>query len=154
MNELDIKMCDIQGRLFELSLQKGLDSAAFIECFMRSKVASCLDSTYNRMQWAGEEYLMDELMAEYPDRLKKSDDLFGKEEMYWIGYLYRYWCLYKGERSAEVHRQAKATVMRQNFLIFHTLAPELAVDNLKEIYRQRKHQNPRGISEPVRNGIS
>ena len=154
MNELDIKMCDIQGRLFELSLQKGLDSAAFIECFMRSKVASCLDSTYNRMQWAGEEYLMDELMAEYPDRLKRSDGLFGKEEMYWIGYLYRYWCLYKGERSAEVYRQARVMAMRQNFLMFHTLAPELAVDNLKEIYRQRKRQKLRGVSESTRNGIS
>ena len=30
MNELQLKLCDIQGRLFELSAEKKYNSAAFI----------------------------------------------------------------------------------------------------------------------------
>ena len=145
MNELGIKLCDIQGRLFELSVRKGLDSAAFIDCFMRSKVAACLDSTYNRMQWAGEEYLLEELMSECADRLMSSENVFDKDEMYWIGYLYRYWSISQNERSAEIYRQARTQVMRRNYLMFHTLDPELAVENLKEIHRQRKRHTVRRI---------
>ena len=34
MNELELKMCDIQGRLFELSGANGYDSVPFIKAFM------------------------------------------------------------------------------------------------------------------------
>ena len=34
MNELQLKLCDIQGRLFELSAEKKYNSAAFIKAFM------------------------------------------------------------------------------------------------------------------------
>ena len=63
MNELQLKLCDIQGRLFELSAEKKYDSAAFIKVFMTSETAKELDSEYNRMQWAGEEYLLEEITA-------------------------------------------------------------------------------------------
>ena len=55
MNEIQLKLCDIQGRLFELSADRQLGSASFIKVFMNSETAKALDSTYNRMQWAGEE---------------------------------------------------------------------------------------------------
>lgn len=64
MDSLQLKMCDIQGRLFELSAQQGYDSEKFVPLFMGSEVAKSLDSKYNRMQWAGEEYLLDEIVAE------------------------------------------------------------------------------------------
>ena len=54
MDELQLKLCDIQGRLFELSADKGYTSAAFVKAFMTSETAKDLDSKYNRMQWAGE----------------------------------------------------------------------------------------------------
>ena len=59
MNELQLKMCDIQGRLFELSADSEYGSANFVKAFMNSEVAKALDSTYNRMQGAGEEYLLE-----------------------------------------------------------------------------------------------
>ena len=63
MNEIQLKLCDIQGRLFELSVDRQLGSASFIKIFMNSETAKALDSTYNRMQWAGEEYLIEEVVA-------------------------------------------------------------------------------------------
>ena len=46
MNELELKLCDIQGRLFELSGKKGYDSATFIKAFMTGEVAKGLDSKF------------------------------------------------------------------------------------------------------------
>ena len=63
MDELQLKLCDIQGRLFELSAVKKLPSAAFIKAFMTSETAKALDSRYNRMQWMGEEYQLEEVLS-------------------------------------------------------------------------------------------
>ena len=135
MNELQLKMCDIQGRLFELSATKGYDSAAFTKAFMTSDVAKSLDSKYNRMQWAGEEYLLAEL-ADTAD-LSTGGIVYDKEVLYWSGYLYRFWHYTTEESSKEIYRQASAETMSRNWLIFHTLAPEVAIEDLKEIYTQR-----------------
>ena len=39
MDGIQFKLCDIQGRLFELSGAKGYDSATFIKAFMTSETA-------------------------------------------------------------------------------------------------------------------
>ena len=54
LDEIALKLCDIQGRLFELSANQKYDSIKFIRVFMNSDVSRALDSKYNRMQWAGE----------------------------------------------------------------------------------------------------
>ena len=135
MNELQLKLCDIQGRLFELSAAKGYDSTAFIKTFMTSDVARGLDSKFNRLQWAGEEYLL----AELADTAELTTDgiVYDTEVLYWSGYLYRFWHFVTGEDSREIYRQAPAETMQRNYLIFHTLAPEAAIEDLKEIYRQK-----------------
>ena len=71
MTSIELQLCDIQGRLFKLSAQRGINSAEFIKVFMKSATAKALDSTYNRMQWAGEEYLLEEVIDEAANRLKK-----------------------------------------------------------------------------------
>lgn len=79
MNELQLKMCDIQGRLFELSVDRQIGSATFIKTFMNSETAKALDSTYNRMQWAGEEYLLEEVIDSAGDLFKKRGEVYSKE---------------------------------------------------------------------------
>lgn len=140
MVNLDLQqrqLCDIQGRLFELSLEKGYDSPAFIETFMNSHVAEALDDTYDRIQWAGEEYIIEELNDE-ADGLKKSDVRYSREVLYWAGYLYRFWHYYTGESSKEIYEMANALDINRCWLGFHTLDVEMAVDNFKEIYSQKK----------------
>ena len=55
------QLCDIQGRLFELAYKNGYDCPDFIEQFMNSNSAAALDRLYDRLQWAGEEYILEEL---------------------------------------------------------------------------------------------
>ena len=136
MNELQLKLCDIQGRLFELSGKKEYDSAAFIKTFMTSDVAKGLDSKFNRLQWAGEEYLLAEVEDIAP--LSKSGKIFDKEILYWSGYLYRFWHYSTGEDSKEIYRQAPAKTMNMVYLMYHTMSPEIAIDRLKEAYNETK----------------
>ena len=135
MDALKLKLCDIQGRLFELFVDSKYDEESLVKAFMNSEIAKNLDSEYNRMQWAGEEYLL----AEIADNaeLTKGGTVYDKEVLYWAGYLYRFWHFATGEDSKDIYRQAPAETMSRNWLIFHTLDPEVAIEDLKEIYRQR-----------------
>lgn len=136
MNELQLKLCDIQGRLFELSADGHYGSANFVKTFMTSDVAKALDSTYNRMQWAGEEYLLEELVAISEEKITNDGEVYSKDILYWMGYLYRYWHYYTNEDSAKIYKQAPVGTMKRNYLMFHTMAPELAIEDLKEISKQ------------------
>ena len=125
MNEIQLKICDIQGRLFELSAEKKYDSINFIKAFMMSNVAKELDSSYNRMQWAGEEYLLEEVAAAADETLTNNGEIFSADMLY-------------GEDSAKIYKQAPAMTMKRNYMLFHTMDPVLAIEDLKEIYNQKK----------------
>ena len=134
------QLCDIQGRLFELALKNGYDCPVFIETFMNSQAAVALDDVYDRLQWAGEEYILEELNEE-AGGLKKAGATYSPEVMYWTGYTYRYWHYYTNQFSREIYTIADAKMMNECWLGFHTLDVEMAIDDLKEIYRQKHGEN-------------
>lgn len=136
MDSIRLKLCDIQGRMFERSTAYA--SEDFIRNFMNSEVAEHLDSPYNKLQWMGEEYLMDELKDE--KKLDTDGEKYSPEVLYWIGYLYRYWACTRGEKSKRIYRQAPAKTMKRNYMAFHTFDPEVAIDDLIEIHQQRQKQ--------------
>ena len=57
--------------------------------------------------------------------------------LYRTGYLYRFWHFATDEDGKEIYRHAPAETMNRNWLIFHILAPKVAIEDLKEIYTQR-----------------
>ena len=138
MDELQLKMCDIQGRLFELSVDRNLNSAAFVKTFMKSNTAKCLDSKYNSMQWMGEEYLLEEICENAGDMSAEEGQILPNDVLYWIGYLYRYWHYYTGESSKKIYTQASVKTMIRNYTIFHTMDPALAIEKLKKISDQKR----------------
>lgn len=102
---------------------------------MNSEVAEHLDSPYNKLHWMGEEYLIEELKDE--KRLSTEGEKYPPDVLYWIGYVYRYWACTRGEKSRQIYRQAPAKTMKRNYPAFHTFDPEVAIDDLIEINRQR-----------------
>ena len=131
MTPIELQLCDIQGRLFMLSVQRGINSAEFIKIFMKSATAKALDSTYNRMQWAGEEYLLEEVIDEAGDRFKKPDEVYSEELIYWIGYIYRNWHYVTGESSKEIIKLAPVKVMKQNYERLYMMTQEEVIEKLK-----------------------
>ena len=134
MDRIQLKLCDIQGRLFERSTAYA--SEGFIRDFMYSELAEHLDSPYNKLQWMGEEYLLDELNDE--KKLSQVGEKYSPEVLYWIGYLYRYWASSRKEKSRKIYRIAPAKTMKRNFMAFHTFDPDIAIDDLIEIHKQKK----------------
>lgn len=129
------QLCDIQGRLFELAWKNKYDCPEFIRAFMNSRAAAALDDVYDRLQWAGEEYILEELEEEVGG-LKKGGTTYTLEVMYWAGYVYRYWHYYTNESSREIYKTADAKTMNDCWLGFHVLDVEMAIDDLKEINRE------------------
>lgn len=137
MNEsLKLALCEMQAQLFVQSQEKGYSSESFIKAFMNSEVAKDLDKPFNHMQWAGTHYLMSRMEEEHTDELV-CGECYDTETLYWIGYLYRYWHIYKGESSRDIYKQATAKTMRVVYLMYHTMSPELAIDRLKESYHEK-----------------
>lgn len=130
------QLCDIQGRLFELAQKNGYDCPSFINDFMNSHAAAALDDVYDRLQWAGEEYIFEELDEEVHG-LKKAGTTYTTEVMYWAGYTYRYWHYYTNEFSREIYKIADARTMNDCWLGFHTFDVEMAIDDLIELHRQK-----------------
>ena len=139
LDVFELTLCDMQGKLFEMSADESFASETFIKVFMHSDTAADLDKAFNHMQWAGQGYIMDRLKEQNANTLITNGDLYDNETLYWSGYLYRYWHFYTGETSKEIYKQAPASVMRSMYLMYHTMSPEMAIDRLKETYvRKRK----------------
>ena len=131
MTPIEMQLCDVQGRLFKLSAQRGINSVEFNKVFMKSATAKALDSTYNRMQWVGEEYLLEEVIDEAGDRFEKPGEVYAEELIYWIGYIYRYWHYVKGESSKEIYKQAPVKIMKKNYERLYMMTPEEVIGILK-----------------------
>lgn len=99
---------------------------------MESATAKALDSTYNRMQWAGEEYFLEEVIDEAGDRFKKQGEVYSEELIYWIGYIYWYWHYVTGESSKKIIKLAPVKVMKQNVERLYMMTPKEVIEVLKE----------------------
>lgn len=129
---IELQMCDMQGRLFELAWKAGISSRRFIDAFMGSEIAAHLDMNFSFYQWAGEEYLFDELTETFEEEFAKAGEVYDRETMYWIGYIYRFWHCYTGEASKAIKRKAPPQLAERNYLMLHTMTPEMAVETFKD----------------------
>lgn len=68
LNSLQMALCDTQGQLFELAVERGYASEAFVKAYMTSAVAADMDKEFHHIQWAGKAYILsrmeDELAGE------------------------------------------------------------------------------------------
>ena len=129
---LELALCDTQGKLFELSAKRGYSSESFIKAYMTSDVAQDMDMEFNHVQWAGKEYIMSRIEDECGAKLRSDGTILDTEVLYWIGYIYRYWNLYKKENSKSIYKKAPFKTMKIVYLMYHTMSPELAIERLIE----------------------
>jgi len=135
MTAYQISLCEMQGQLFIQSAEKGYSSEKFIKTFMTSDIAADLDSDFNHLQWAGKEYILERMEMEFGDILDEKGEVYDREALFWMGYVYRYWHFYKGESSKKIFRQADARKMRIVYLPYHTMSVEMSIDKIKGKYK-------------------
>ncbi len=125
-------LCEIQAKAFELSgSAQNTSSAVFIRRFMNSEVAKQLDNMsvlQSNMQASDILKLIDE---EY-GRSEYGSDKYSPNELYWIGYIYRYYAYTYEKSSRQVYKTVKPKELRGLFLPYHTMDPAQAIDRMLE----------------------
>lgn len=128
----DLLLCRIQGRLFEASARMALcGSAVFVRRFMNSQLAERMDSGAFLFESCTQEQLFEELDQEFGPSAYGSVR-FTSDELYWMGYLYRYWASAFQMRSARVFKCVGAKELRELYAPYHSLDPEQAVRRIAE----------------------
>jgi len=125
-------LCKLQAEAFENSIDKmDTSSEIFIRRYMKSKVAKRFDN---------ESVLESNIQAD--DVLELINEEYGisnygsvkytRNEMYWIGYIYRYFASTYEMSSAGVYKKVKPKELRGLFLPYHTMDPEQAIERILE----------------------
>ena len=128
-----LQQCWIQARVFERADKAGYDMEAFAAAFMASEAAEGLDADYDRMQWAGEAYVLESVIRESglkPDAAGRR--VYDREAIFWAGFIYRFWNFKTGESSRDIYRMADYRTMDRAYAGYHTLSCDMAVDWLRE----------------------
>lgn len=125
-------LCELQAKTFELSVDTvAASSAIFVRRFMNSKTAKWLDSgtiLASNMQPA-------DLLALVEEQYGPSgygSEKYTYNEMYWMGYVYRYYAYTYQCSSVSVYKTIKPKELRGLFLPYHTLDPSQAIERILE----------------------
>ena len=125
-------LCELQAKTFELSVDTvAASSAIFVRRFMNSKTAKWLDSgtiLASNMQPADLLTLVEEQYGPSGYGSVK----YTHNEMYWMGYVYRYYAYTYQCSSVSVYKTIKPKELRGLFLPYHTLDPSQAIERILE----------------------
>lgn len=132
INRDGLLLCELQAKAFENSIDKMESSSEiFIRRFMKSKIAKRLDN---------QSILDSNIQAN--DILTLVDEEYGAtdygsvkythNEMYWIGYIYRYFSFTYDLSSLQVYKIIKPKELRGLFLPYHTMDPSQAIERILE----------------------
>ncbi len=130
LSEFERQLCNIQGKMFVLSVKKNYSSREFIDFFMNSKTAAYFDLPFDRTQWLGEENLLCDVTEENPEL--KTGETYDIDCIFWIGYIYRYWHFLKGQTSREINEICNAETMKILYPAYHTLDCKQAIERILE----------------------
>ncbi len=125
-------LCELQAKTFELSLEFMLTSSAiFIRRFMNSKVANSMDNGVFLEHNIGGKSLLARINEEYGIS-QYGTEKYTKNELYWIGYIYRYYVYTYDISSRQAYKTIKPKELRSLFLPYHTMDPKGAIERILE----------------------
>lgn len=128
-------MCRIQGKIFEKSLiYLNCSSPVFIKKYMYSDDARCMD-VFNFLNTSKSDIqVLEDIKDNEFGKIK-----YTKDELYWIGYLYRYFCYTYELSSKYVFRKINGTTLKDLYYTYHTLDPANAIERIIDDYSINIH---------------
>ena len=132
MNKDGVLLCELQATAFEKSIDKMESSSEiFIRRFMRSRIAKRLDDgSVLESNIQAEDIL--QLVNEEYGFSNYGSVKYTRNEMYWIGYIYRYFSFTYDLSSSQVYKIIKPKELRGLFLPYHTMDPSQAIERILE----------------------
>ncbi len=138
MDEAGRKLCKAQAELFASSaaLTK-CSSAVFLRRFMNSSAAERMDNGSFLFEADTNKSIVAEIEEEF-GRTAYGKIKYSENELYWMGYLYRYWCYTREKTSRQVYRIIKPAELRDLFFPYHSLDTGAAVERILEAKKSRE----------------
>ena len=125
-------LCELQAKTFEMSFEMCLTSSEiFIRRFMNSQIAKSLDSRDILQMNVQPKDILDRIEEQY-GASEYGSVKYTANELYWIGYIYRYFSYTYDMSSVQVYKIVKPKELRELFLPYHTLDPAQAIERILE----------------------
>lgn len=125
-------LCEMQGKLFEKSIERyGTSSAVFVRRYMNSKYAARMDRRGSLDRPTDAEDAFNALDEQYGESTYGTE-LYSPDELFWIGYIYRYWAYTYEISSKAIYREFSVRDLHKVYYAYHTLDPESAIQRLLE----------------------
>lgn len=126
------KLCQIQGKIFEESVNKvGCSSLIFIRRFMQSSLANKFDDYSFLVTSLDINDCFMEIEKEYGESLYGKTK-YSKEEMFWIGYIYRALVIIYKMSSKKVFSLFSSKNIIKYYNIYHTFDTDQACIKMME----------------------
>lgn len=130
-DEKGLSVCKFQAGLFEKSVTAtGGSSPFFIKCFMNSEEALHIDMDGFLSEAEDIESTLGKLKSKH--NLERGSIKYSEDSLYWMGYLYRYWCYTYQAKSRSVYKIIQAEELHSLYLPYHTLDPGTAIRRILE----------------------
>lgn len=135
MREMDgngLNLCDMQAKIFACTLKyTKCSSAVFIRRFMLSEFARRMDTGSVLYESSTIKDVYSEIEAEYGETAYGREQ-YSYDELYWMGYIYRYWCYIYQTSSKKVYRIILPGELRKLYFPYHSLDPKAAIERILE----------------------
>ncbi len=132
INKDGLLLCDLQAKTFECAVDlTTVSSEIFIRRFMNSNAAKRLDNTSILQTNIHEKDIL-VLIEEQYGKSEYGSVKYTHDEMFWIGYLYRYLCYTYELSSVQAYKIAKPGELRGLFAAYHTMDPSQAIERILE----------------------
>ncbi len=127
-----ILLCERQAEAFELSVtQMNISSEMFIRRFVFSNICKLMDDLdFLQTNYMAKD-ILDFVNEEYGTS-KYGSKKYSAEEMYWIGYIYRYFSYTREWSSRRIYKFIKPKELRELYPSYHSLDPGQTVERLLE----------------------
>ncbi len=144
-------LCRMQAELFAASLtETSCSSAVFLRRFMYSDAAKRMDNGTFLFEASSGKAVFAELEEQF-GKTEYGKLKYTENELYWMGYLYRYWCYTYEKSSKQVYKIIKPGELRTLFFPYHSLDPAEAIKRITEAKDRREEDYTKRGVEILRN---
>ena len=132
IDSLGLSLCKSQAEIFERSITfASCGSGVFIRRYMLSDFARRMDKGATPFESLSTEGAVHEIISEYGET-EYGKTKYNPDEMYWMGYIYRYWSYTASMPSKNVYRLIKPSELKALYFPYHSLDPAQAIERIIE----------------------
>jgi hypothetical protein len=132
MDEIGLKLCKMQAEVFAASVSETkCSSLIFMRRFMNSQVAQRMDFGGFLFEACDIDQIFREIETEFGES-SYGKEKYSETELYWIGYIYRYWSYTYQKTSKQIYRFIKPKELRDLYYPYHSLDPAQAIGRILE----------------------